>query len=97
MLGINTQAFIRKNQRHFFVPLPLAHSGYAFECERHTLTDSDAHRGKPKLAAAVLEAVSRRQRQTRARHAERMTKRNRTAVRVDVLGIIGKPQLPQAS
>ena len=51
---------------------------------------------KRKLAAAFLQTMCCRQRQTGTRHAERMTERDRTAMRINVRGIIGKPELPQA-
>ena len=40
--------------------------------------------------------MQRGERKPRARHAERMAKRDRAAVRIDVLGIIGKAKLTQA-
>ena len=48
------------------------------------------------LAAAFFQPVRRRQRQTRARHAERMTERDRAAVRIDLRRIVGQPELAQA-
>ena len=48
------------------------------------------------LAAEHFELVRRRQRQPRARHAERMAERDGAAVRIDVLGIVGDAELAQA-
>ena len=63
---------------------------------RHALADADAHGGQRALAATLLQPVHRGQRQPRARHAERMAERDRAAVRIDVLGVVGKAELTQA-
>ena len=42
--------------RVIFVPC-LELSAYAFHCKRYTLTDTDAHRGKCKLAAIFLQPL----------------------------------------
>jgi hypothetical protein len=60
------------------------------------LTDTDTHRGKRQFPAILFQSMRGRQCKTGARHAERMAERNRTTVRIDVRGIIGKPKLPQA-
>src|SRR5262249_13591590 len=95
MLGKSAQTLFWENQCHS-CSFSLAPSGYSFDCKRHTLSTPDAHGGKPKLAPALLKTVSRRHRQTSARHAEWMTERDRAAVRIDEVGIIGKPKLSQA-
>ncbi len=60
------------------------------------LADADAHGGKPELPAPLREAMSRCHRKPGTRHAQRMTKCNRTPMRIDLFGVIGKPELPQA-
>jgi hypothetical protein len=77
--------------------LPLFASPLAnqFKGQRHALTDADAHRGKRQLPAPLFQPVRGCQHKTGARHTERMTERNRTAMRIDVLSIVGKPKLPQ--
>ena len=52
--------------------------------------DADAHGGERELAAALFQPMHRRQRKPRARHAERMAERDRAAVRIDVLGVVGE-------
>jgi len=69
----------------------------AFNRQRHALPDADAHGGECELAATLFQSVRRGHRQPRARHAERMAKRDRPAMRIDVRRIVGKPKLPQAS
>src|SRR5579863_7194755 len=64
--------------------------------QRHALANADAHRRKRALAAALFQAMHCRQREPRTGHAERMTKRDGAAVRIDVLSVIGDPKLPQA-
>src|SRR3954467_1444140 len=53
----------------------------ALERERYALPHAHAHGGKRALAAALLQAVDRGQRNARARHSERMPERDRAAVR----------------
>ncbi len=60
------------------------------------LPDTDAHGGERAFAASFFQAVGGCQYQTSARHAERMTKRNRPAMRIDLTGIVGQPQLAHA-
>src|SRR3954452_13108568 len=67
-----------------------------FERERYALPHADAHGGKRALATALLQAVDRGQRNARARHSERMPERDRAAVGIDVVGVIGDAELPQA-
>ena len=95
MLGKSIQALFWKNQRHSCSLYAFASSRF-LERERYALPDADAHGGKRKLAAVLLQAMHRRQRQPRARHAERMAERDRAAMRIDVRGVVGKPELPQA-
>src|ERR1043165_2576833 len=64
--------------------------------QRHTLSDADAHGGERALAAGLAELMRSRYRDARARHAERMAERDRAAVRIDVLGIVGEPELAHA-
>src|ERR1700761_8762471 len=55
--------------------------------DRDALADADAHGGDRALAAALLHAMDSRHGEPRAAHAERMAERNRTAMRVDEIGI----------
>src|SRR6187431_2377684 len=64
--------------------------------DRNALADADAHGCQGKLPAPLLHAVHRRQRQSRAAHAERMAERDRAAMRVDEVGVVLDAQLPQA-
>ena len=64
--------------------------------ERDALADADAHRGKRALAAELREVMRGGERYARARHAERMAQCNRTAVRIDVFGVVGKAELAHA-
>src|SRR6202008_2667108 len=64
--------------------------------DRDALADADAHGGERELAAALLHAVHGRQRQPRAAHAQRMSERDRTAMRVDEVGIFLDAELPKA-
>src|SRR5262249_36409003 len=64
--------------------------------ERDALAHADAHGGERKLAAALLQTVHRGQGKARPRHAERVPERDRAAVRIDVLGVIGNAELAQA-
>src|SRR5262245_35002633 len=66
-----------------------------FKGKRYTLTYADAHGGKRQLPAPLFQPVRGCQCKTGARHTERMAERNRTAMRIDVLSIVGKPKLPQ--
>src|SRR3954467_7353801 len=63
---------------------------------RDALADADAHRGERALAAALLHAMTRGQRQPRAAHAEGMAERNGAAMRVDEIGIVPDAELAQA-
>src|SRR5690242_19806301 len=71
-------------------------SVHFFDRDRNALADADAHGCQGKLAAPLLHAVHRRQRQPRAAHAERMAERNRAAMRVDEVGVVLDAKLPQA-
>src|SRR5712672_2378370 len=79
------------------------HAGYGFcdlldplQRQRNPLPHPDTHGGERTLATALLERMLRRQGVARARHAERMAERDRAAVRIDVLGIVGEAELAQA-
>ena len=63
--------------------------------QRNALPDADAHGGERALAAALFQAVHHSEREPRARHAERMAERDGTAVRIDVLGVLGNAKLAQ--
>ena len=67
----------------------------ALERERNPLPDAHAHGGERAPAAALLEAMQSGERKPRSRHAERMPERDRPAVRIDVLGIVGNAELTQ--
>src|SRR2546423_10686649 len=76
-----------------------AHAGYALhplDRERHALAYADAHGGERALGAGRAYLMRRRDAKPRARHAERMAERDGATVRVDVLGIVGEPELAQA-
>src|SRR5262245_33967955 len=76
---------------------PLAKSPLrALDRQRHALPDADAHRRQAALAARLRHVVRRGQSEASAGHAERMAERDRAAVRIDVLGIVRKPELAQA-
>ena len=47
------------------------------------------------LPPRFSQPVRRGHREPRARHAERMAERDRAAIRIDVLGIVGKAELAQ--
>src|SRR5262249_42969409 len=68
----------------------------ALHRERDGLAATDAQRGKRALAADLVELVRGGHRDARARHAQRVTQRNGAAVRIDVLGIVGKTELAHA-
>jgi hypothetical protein len=72
------------------VPIFLVISRHAFNRERHTLTNSNAHGGERKFAAVYFQTVSCRQRQTRTGHAKRVAKCDGAAMRIDVRGVVGK-------
>src|SRR5215469_8768100 len=65
------------------------------ERQRHALPDTDAHGGERAFATALFQPMNRGQRKPRARHAERMPERDRAAVRIDVVGIIGNAELAE--
>jgi hypothetical protein len=64
--------------------------------QRDALPHSDALGGEREPAAVFLQTVHRRQCQPRARHAERVAERDRPAMRIDLRGIVRKPELPHA-
>src|ERR1051325_2794620 len=68
----------------------------ALDAQRHALSDTDAHGGERALAADLAEWMRGGHREARTGHAERMAERDRTAVRIDVLGIVGKSELAHA-
>src|SRR5262249_41999461 len=69
----------------------------AFERQRDALPDADAQGGEAEPAVALLQAVQCGERQSRTRHSERMAERDGAAMRVHVLGIVGKAELAQAA
>src|SRR5882672_1550776 len=71
-------------------------SSNTLERQRHALADADAHGGERAPAAARLQPVQRGERDARPRHAERMAERDRAAMGIDVLGIVGDAELAQA-
>src|SRR2546430_4028933 len=74
----------------------ISSASYPLERERNPLADADAHGDQRALGAGQHRLVRRRDGEPRARHAERMAERDRAAVRVDVPGIVGEPELAQA-
>src|SRR3984957_14840543 len=68
----------------------------ALDRQRRALADTDAHCGEAVAAAAPLELERDGAREARARHAERMAERDRAAIRIDMAGIIRKPEPAQA-
>src|SRR5437870_4218935 len=65
----------------------------ALHRQRHALTDAGAPRGERALAPDLVQLMRRRHRDARPRHAERMAERDRAAIRIDVFGIVRKPEL----
>src|SRR4051794_24364002 len=55
---------------------------HPFEGERDSLADADAHGCKRKAAADLMKLVGGGERQARPGHAERVTERDRAAVRI---------------
>src|SRR6187399_2089786 len=68
----------------------------SFDRERNPLPHADAHAGERALAALLDHLMRRRDDKPRAGHAERMTERDGAAVRIDVLGVVRKPELAEA-
>src|SRR5581483_2910853 len=62
---------------------------------RDALADTDAHRRKRPLSAALLHSMHRGDHQPRAAHAERVTESNGAAMRVDEIGVVLDAELPQ--
>src|SRR6202043_2513005 len=71
-------------------------ASHPFQRQRYALADADAHGGEREPAAAPFQAVHGGEREARARHAERMAERDRPAMGVDVLGVVGESELAQA-
>src|ERR1700759_4865013 len=65
------------------------------DCDRDALADTDAHGCERALAAALLHAVNGSHREPRAAHPERMAECYGPAVRIDKIGILLDPKLPQ--
>src|SRR5690348_16328526 len=68
---------------------------HPFERQRDSLADADAHCGERELAAGPLQLLGRGERQPRAGHPERMAERDRPAVGVHALIVIGDAELTQ--
>src|ERR1700761_8629958 len=67
----------------------------AFDRDRNALTDADTHRAESETALRALQLIHRRGHEPRAAHAERMTKRNRAAVRIHASVIVRDTQRAQ--
>src|SRR4051812_48401639 len=70
-------------------------SRHPLKRERYALAYAHAHRRQPELSIARFESTHRGSGQARARHSERMTEGNRTAMRIDVFGLVGQSELTQ--
>src|SRR3984885_5804391 len=64
-----------------------------FDQRRDALPHANAHRGNRTLAATRFERVQRGQRKACTRHAQWVPERNRPAMRVHVLRIVGEAEL----
>ena len=62
----------------------------ALKRQSDALADTDAHRAKGPFESRFLELVDGRRGQACARHAERVPQRNRAAIWVHVLGVVGE-------
>src|SRR5262245_2865497 len=68
---------------------------HSLERDRDTLPDTDTHRAQRKPPLCALQLIHRGRDKTRAAHAERMTERNRAAVRIDARIIVGDAEHAQ--
>src|SRR5579884_412070 len=66
---------------------------YLLESESDSLAHPDAHGRERELAAVPLQLLGRGERKPRARHAERMAERDRTAVWVHLRRVVRKSKL----
>ena len=73
----------------------LCQVSHPLQRDRDALPDADAHRRERQRAAAFAQLQRRRAGDARARHAERMAERDRAAIRVDVLRVVGDAELAQ--
>src|SRR5664280_582244 len=67
----------------------------SFQEQCNALTDPDAHSAQGTASPAGLQLNCRGQGESGAAHAERVPERDGAAVGVDMLGVIGQPELPQ--
>src|SRR6478672_6680158 len=74
---------------------PISLMLHPFERERDALADADAHRREGALATVPMKLLRGRQRKPGPRHAERMAKRDRPAVRVHAWIVVGDSKLPK--
>ena len=70
-------------------------SSNPFDDGGNPLPDADAHGAERTPGPPQFEFPHRGQHQPDAAHAERMAKRYRAAVRIDMLGVLGQAKLPE--
>src|SRR5690349_16926453 len=66
---------------------------YTLENRRHSLPDAVAHRSEPVTASRFFELASGRENESRSRHPERVAERNRTAVWIHTIRVVGDAEL----
>src|SRR4030095_9157842 len=67
----------------------------ALDNHRDALSYSDAHGAQRVAPAAALQLIDRGRDEARTRRAERMTERDRAAIRVDVRSVVGNAVIAQ--
>src|SRR5690348_18198013 len=68
---------------------------HPFERQRDSLADADTHGRKRELAATALKLLGRGESEARARHAERVAKRDRATVGVHLRRVVGNAELAE--
>src|SRR4051794_30239647 len=91
----SSTAMIAASSMVFSATPPMTSILYPFERQRDSLADADAHGRKRALASGALELFGCRQREARARHAERVTKRDRAAVGVHMGCVVRDAELAE--
>jgi hypothetical protein len=74
---------------------PISSIRHAFERQRDSLADANAHGRKRELAAAALKLLGRGESEARARHAERVAERDRAPVGVHPRIVVGDAELAE--
>src|SRR3954452_13898252 len=81
--------------RSFSATAPMTAILHAFERERDSLSDADAHGRERELSAVALKLLGGGKSQPRAGHAERVAKRNRAAVGIYARIVVGNAELAE--